>query len=248
MGTALFLVGVVFLAFVVEAAAGFGAAVVTVTLASLVLPLPEVLAAFVPVNLLMSAYLVVRYRDRIEREVLLKRVLPLMGVGMVVGMALFHVRGEAWLKGAFGAFVVGLAAVELLRMRKVTLVEARPLPPLVATVALVGAGVLHGIFACGGPLLVYVIGREITDKGRFRATLSAVWLVLNLVLLVNYRLAGTLTPATLQRSGILLVSLLAGIAAGEWVHDRLAVRPFRLAVFGLLFVAGGALLGRSVLA
>ena len=237
---------VVFLAFVVETAAGFGSAVVTVTLASLFLPLTFVLAAFVPVNVLLSTYLVLRYRASVDRPILLRRLLPMMTVGMVIGMALFHLRGQGWLKGAFGAFVVTLAAVELLRMRRPQEAVA-PLAPLAATSALLGAGVIHGIFACGGPLLVYVAGREITDKARFRATLSAVWLLLNLALLVNYRIEGTLSAETLRTSLLLLPALVAGILAGEWVHQRLLERTFRLAVFTLLLFAGGALLARTIL-
>jgi len=66
------------------------------------------------------------------------------------------------------------------------------------------------------------------------------------VLVTSYALAGTLTAASLRGSGVMVVSLVLGLAVGEWVHHRLSVARFRLAVFALLLFAGGALLVRSI--
>ena len=239
---------VVFLGIVVESTAGFGATVVTVTLASHLLPIEDVLAAFVPVNMLMSAYFVLRYRALIDKKMLVRRVLPFMGPGMVVGMALFQLRGAGWIKIAFGAFVVVLAIVELVgAFLEKAGEERKSLPKPAAVGALFGAGVIHGLFACGGPLLVYVTSREIQDKGRFRATLSAVWLTLNIVLASSYVVEGTINRSSLQTSGVLLGAFLIGLPVGEKVHGKLAPEKFRVAVFGLLLFAGGALLLRSLL-
>lgn len=239
---------VVWLAVVVEATAGFGATVVTVTLASNLLPLPDVLAAFVPVNFVLSAYLVGRYRKEVDRGLLFRTFLPLMGAGMIAGTALFQLAEQAWLRTTFALFVVALSAVELLRARTPTHADAGPPPPAARVVALLGAGVIHGLFACGGPMLVYVAGRTIPDKGRFRATVSAVWLSLNVFLLASYRAAGTLGAESLKTSALLLGALLLGVPVGEWVHQRIPAARFRVAVFGLLLVAGGAQLARGLLA
>lgn len=245
--TTLIFAAVVFLGIVVESTAGFGATVVTVTLASHLLPIEDVLAAFVPVNMLMSAYFVVRYRTLIDKKMLVRGVLPFMGPGMVAGMALFQLRGAGWIKIAFGAFVVVLAIVELGAAFSKKRDERASLPRPAAIGALFGAGVIHGLFACGGPLLVYVTSREISDKGRFRATLSSVWLTLNLVLASSYVVEGTINRTSLQTSALLLGAFLVGLPVGEKVHGKLAPEKFRVAVFALLLFAGGALLLRSLL-
>lgn len=213
---------------------------ITVTLAAHLLPIEEVLAVFVPVNLLLSTWLVARNHASIDRALLFRRVLPVMGVGMAAGLALFHLRDEGWIKVVFGLFVVGLSALELTRG------SAPPTSPVARTLALFASGLVHGLFACGGPLLVWVAGRELTDKGRFRATLSAVWLVLGLVLVVNYALAGTLSVATLPRSALLLPPLGLALWAGERIHHQIPAATFRKAVFVLLLFAGGSLAVRSL--
>lgn len=259
--TTVVFVGVVFLAFVTEAALGFGATVVTVTLAAFVLPIEVILPAFVPVNVLLSAWLAGRYSRHVDRRLLLRRVLPLMALGLPFGMWLFHGGGSGLLHTLFGVFVVVLSALELLalrvprgersyrarsrgRSRSPVLRAARwrrPLAPVLQVVLLVLAGVTHGAWATGGPLAVYVAGREVEDKRVFRATLSALWLLLNIALLAGYLVAGDLDGASLERSALLLVPLLLGLVVGQHIHDRVDGASFRRLVFGMLLVAGAVL-------
>ena len=132
-----------------------------------------------------------------------------------------------------------------LRPRAVPRREPRPLPAVVSSVSLLAAGLVHGLFACGGPLVVYVLGRDLRDTGHFRATLSALWLVLNVFLVGSYAVAGTLDRVSLGRSAALLVPLVIGVALGERVHRRLDPVRFRRAVFALLLLAGLSLLVRT---
>ena len=232
---------IVLLAVVVEATAGFGATVVTVTLASHLLPVEEVLASFMPLNVLLALWILSRNHALVDRTLLFRRILPTMGAGFAVGLLLVDYLGHPWLKVLFGLFVVVLSIAELTGARE------RPPTALAARGALLGAGLFHGLFACGGPLLVWVVGRELPDKGRFRATLQSVWLVLGVLLLSRYAQSGHITRATLQTTGVLLIALLFGIPIGEAVHRRIAPGPFRRGVFALLLFAGGSLAIRTLL-
>lgn len=237
--TTLVLAAIVCLAFVTEAALGFGATVVTVTLGAFIAPLDVLLPAFVPLNLLLSGYLLARHGRHVERRLLVRRIVPLMALGLPAGLWLFHGGSEALLRTAFGVFVVVLSAAELLAGRGAA--PRRPLAVGWQAVLLALAGVVHGAWATGGPLVVYVAGRELADKRVFRATLSALWLVMNAVLVVGYLVGGDLDAESLRLSGVLLAPLVLGIAAGEWVHGRVDAALFRRLVFGLLLAAGAAL-------
>ena len=52
----------------------------------------EVLAALVPVNMLLSAYLVLRYRDAVEWGIVLRRGIVTMGLGVAIGMGLYRLQ------------------------------------------------------------------------------------------------------------------------------------------------------------
>ena len=216
------LVAIVALAFVVEAACGFGATIVTVALAAQLYPVEQVLATFVPVNAALSAIIVLRYRRAVDVRLLARRVLPLMGGGIAVGLALFQLRGLGFLRVALALFIVAVAAWSLWRRRTGA---ARG-----ANVALVAAGVAHGLFATGGPLVVYALAGALPDKTRFRTTLAALWLPFNGVLITNYVLSGELGADTLRGSLLLLPAVPVGLVIGDWLHHRVSAERFRVAV------------------
>lgn len=251
----LLLAAVVFLAFTVEASLGFGATVVTVALGAQLRPIEQILPAFVPLNVALSAYMVARYRRELRAAVLARRVLPWMLAGLPLGLYAFARLPARALKLAFGVFVVALALLELARRgdgsdaarqgSERTDGGAAPLPRALEAALLVLGGVAHGAFATGGPMAVYVMGRALArDKAAFRATLAALWLVLNAILLGSYALEGALTAATARSALLLAPALALGLGAGEWLHARVPTAAFRRAVWALLLGAGALLVAR----
>jgi uncharacterized membrane protein YfcA len=225
------------LAFAAEATTGFGATVIALTLGVHLFPLGVLLPVLVPFGLVLSAAITWRGRRHVDRQALLRRILPLMGVGLALGLSLFERASSESLRRAFGVFVVAIASHQLLLLRGSERASA-PLPPLAERLALLGAGVVHGLFASGGPLLVYALGRSPLEKRAFRATLSSVWLVLGVALTAAYAAGGRLGRDSLLATATLLPVLAFAIPAGEWAHHRLDEQRFRLLVFSLLLAAG----------
>jgi len=246
--TTLLLALVVLVAFVVESAAGFGGTVVSVSLGSQLMPVDDVLVRFLPANLVLSFVMVLRTWRLVDWRVLIRRVAPWMGLGMAFGTAAARVASPTVVKVVFAAFVLVLACMELNKARRPAGENdaTASLPRLAAATALVGAGVLHGMFACGGPLAVWVLGRDLPTKGPFRATLSALWLGLNAILVGSYAFGGRLTAGSLRDASALLVPLVVGLFVGERVHASLSPARFRVAVFALLAVSSLVLLVRSL--
>jgi hypothetical protein len=143
--------------------------------------------------------------------------------------------------------VVTLSALEL---TKRAAAEGAPPPRtsrVVGSALLVAGGMIHGAFATGGPMVVYVIGRTLgTDKARFRATLSVLWLTLNSILVVSYALSEKLTASSGTTSLAFIVSLGVGLALGEIAFRRIAPARFRTFIFGMLAVAGAVLIARNL--
>lgn len=237
---------IVFGAFLVEAATGFGSMVVALTFGALWFGVNELLGWLVPVNMVLSAYLVARDRRAVQWRFLATRMIPLMAIGLIAGTLVAARASEAtWLKPLFGAFVIAVAAWQLksaLNPHQVT----GPLPGPARVAALLGAGVIHGIFATGGPLAVFVSARDLPEKAAFRGTLSMLWLVLNALVLPRLVMEGTVNAVTLQTSALMLLPLGLGIGAGEWVHHRLPESRFRIVVAVMLLIAGGVLAGQSL--
>jgi len=229
---------IVLFAFTVEAAAGFGSTVLALALGVHLYPIPRLLPLIVPLNLVLELYLVTRHGTHVDQWLLWRQIVPLMGAGVAAGFALFSVASTQVLQTVFGVFVVGVAVHGLTSALLARTSSLRPLSPPAIGSGLLAAGVTHGLFATGGPLLVYVLSRTPLDKREFRSTLAAVWLIFNLVLTVVYAVSGRIDGETVAALLLLLPVVCAGIVLGEWVHDRLDERRFRLSVLALLVVAG----------
>lgn len=231
------------IAFTSEAALGFGATLIMVAAGSFFVDLELLLPALVPVNLLLSSWIALRHRALIDWRFLLRRLLPTMALGIPLGLYAFAALDASLLKRIFGLFLVVVSVLELRRMRRSD--EASELDRWWERAFLVAGGALHGAFATGGPMAVYVTSRAIDDKGVYRATLSTLWLLLNVVVVGGYAFQGALGAQTVGLSAWFVPAVLFGVALGEYLHARVPERTFRLLVYGLLTIAGLALVVRG---
>ena len=226
----------IWLGYTVQTVAGFGGSVFALALGALVLPIPELLPVLVPLSLVSTAYLGGRYYRYIHWATLLRRVLPFMGAGMLAGYFLRPELGADILKPLYGVLIIVFAGRELWRLRARPPVTPRQRPAVALTLML-AAGVIHGMFASGGPLLVYALAGSKLDKAHLRSTLLAVWVALNSVLAIMYLADGSLLPA-LPRVLAYVPLLVVGVVLGEWLHRRIDEHRFHQVVFGLLVVVG----------
>lgn len=240
-------IGIVVIAFAVQQAVGFGAALVCVTVGSHLLDIRLIITLTIPLALLQAGYVVIRDRDAIAGRLLLRRILPLMTMGLAVGFVMAGQLHSTELRAALAVLVIVLAARELWVLRRAAEASlespaARPPPRSLSIAATLGAGVMHGLYAAGGPLLVYAIGREDLDKRRFRATVSAVWVGLNALLIAGFALEDRYTASTTSTLVLVFMGLPFGLLLGELIHRRIAERPFKISVYAVLIVAAGSLL------
>lgn len=238
---------IVFFSNLVEACAGFGATILALIFGAQFFSIENLVPILVPLNLLLSLIIVIRYFGDVDRKALLTRILPLTGIGMPIGILIFQNAPSKLLKMAFGVIVVILGLFELTQavFRK-SKDEASRLPLWQGVLFLLGGGIMQGLYASGGPFVVYFASREIREKAKFRTTLALLWLVLNLILTASLAFSGKITPYTMRFSLYLLPSVLLGTLAGILVHNRVSESTFRKLIYGLLVVAGASLVYRTV--
>mgnify|MGYP001281081645 CR=1 FL=1 len=230
----------ILLAYTVEAVTGFGSIVIALSLGALLLPIADLLPTLVPLNIALSGYLSMRHRAHIHWPTLLRLILPLMIAGTVIGHFLRPVLGSGVMQLLFGLLIIWFACRELWRMRAagggaVSRSTAK------TGLLMLGAGATHGLFASGGPLLVYALAGTQLGKAGLRATLIAVWFSLNSLLTLFFLIDGSLVPA-LPRVLVYLPLVGVGIVAGECLHRRIHEQQFRRLVYALLAVTGALLI------
>ena len=111
---------------------------------------------------------------------------------------------------------------------------------------LVAAGVVHGMFVCGGPLLIIYATKKMTGRDEIRATLSMAWIVLNTVNLVRDIIAGAFTAENVGHLmtvlGIALATLIVAIIVGNLIAKKMNKKVFMIFTYVLMIISAVSLI------
>ena len=116
--TFLLLALIVLLSYTIHALSGFGSMIIAVTLGMHLYPIETLLPVLVPLDVLLNMYIVIRHHKQVERGLLVRRILPLMGVGLLTGILLFNYLHNNILKISYGCFVALVSVRELYLLYK----------------------------------------------------------------------------------------------------------------------------------
>lgn len=173
----------------------------------------------------------------------LKKIVLIMAAGILGGIlirGLFEGK-EQILYQLLGVFVIFLAVQGLYKCFFGTDRAEKPASPA-SILLLPAAGVVHGIFVSGGPLLIGYLTKKIRDKTAFRATISTVWVFLNSLILFDDIRSGLWDLELLKVQLISIPFLLAGMFIGGKLYARMSQQLFMKITYVLLFISGVSLL------
>jgi hypothetical protein len=234
-----FLFAAIAFASTIQTATGFGGSIFFITLAALVYPIEQLIPIAVILNIYINGYLLFQHSIHIDRIFLLKQILPWTIPGLFIGWLFFSHANTPLLLDTFTVFIIIIASREIiLVLRGQSKHGSLGLPIVYRSLYLFVGGIVHGIYASGGPLVVYVSSRQIKEKSSFRSTLAALWLILNILLILVYIFSDQIDSDTVIYSTIAIPILLVSIFLGEYIHKRLNQQKFRLVIYILLLICG----------
>jgi hypothetical protein len=120
--------------------------------------------------------------------------------------------------------------------------EGAPKPNIWSFFVLVLAGIVHGMFVCGGPLMVVYASEHLKGRDEFRVTVSATWCVLNSIILFSDIRAGYFDSKTLVLSSVSVVILFAALFIGNLIFRHMNKRWFMIITYVLMGISGVSLL------
>ena len=234
------LILVLVFAHTVETVLGFGATIITLALGIFIFPLDTILPVLVILGLLQSLWLVVRWFRYIRWRVLLLNILPAVVAGMAIGIYYRTLVADyRQLIILLGIFIMAVSLLEIIMIYR-TRAAGGSLPWYLGWPILITGGIFHGIYAMGSPLIVYYSSRELKEPAEFRATISMLWMMLAVILVINLYSIGQINITTITTTGIVLPGLILGIFFGSRIKFR--ALPFKVLLYVLLFAAGLLLL------
>ncbi len=228
------------LAYAARGSTGFGAAM-AFPLMGLVVPMKVLIPAWTLLGVGAGVTLLGRDSRNIAWSEVAK-VLPTCMLGVLLGIYLFSVIDGVWLQRGLGVLVVLYGGYSLWATFRPI---AKPRGPawLLAAAMGFGGGVVGATFGTLASLFfaIYFDATRLA-KEAFRATMSAVLLVLTVGRGIGYWTVDQYSSEVLLTFAIALPMMLLGIFVGDRIHTSLSDTAFRRTICAILMVSGAALL------
>lgn len=237
MERALFLAAF-FFAYTVQAITGFAGNILAMPAGTALLGMSSSVAILNAMGVFACGLLaIVNFRLIVWRE--LGKIVGIMLVFMIVGIWLDTVLPLHVLMKLYGAIILLVGIKGLVQKRQ------RKLPEWALLIIVALAGLIQGMFVSGGALLVIYAMQKLPGKQHFRATLSAVWAILNVIYTGVAFAQGSYTGDVIQT--LLLCIPLAVLAtfAGNKLQTKISQGKFLKLTYVILLVMGGLMLVTS---
>jgi uncharacterized membrane protein YfcA len=231
---------VIVIAYTVFGLSGFGSTVIAVPILAHFLPVSYLVPLMALLDMTSATIMGTQGREHVAKEEL-KRILPFMFVGFVVGATVLVGVPDKYLRVALGAFAMGVGLYSIANptvAKKFSTWWSIP-------VGVVG-GAIATVFGAGGPIYATYLGGRLDDKTVIRSTMSALIAISAFSRAIVYAVSGLILHAAIFAGFVVLSPFVwAGLKLGNRIHVSLTQQQMRRAIGGLLVLTGGSLLARA---
>jgi uncharacterized membrane protein YfcA len=234
---------IIVIGYTVFGLSGFGSTVISVPVLAHFLPLSYLVPLMALLDLASASLVGSAGREHVARPEM-KRIIPWMFVGFVVGVTLLKGVPDEYLRTALGIFAMSVGVYSIFN------------PTLLRTISAwwsVPAGIVGGaiatIFGAGGPIYSTYLAGRLKDKAEIRATISTLISISAFTRAIMYAVAGLMSHAAIFAGFAMLAPFVwVGLKLGDRIHVGLSQQQMRRAIGCVLVLTGGSLLVRVFVA
>jgi uncharacterized membrane protein YfcA len=235
------LAAIAFLGALVFGITGFGAALITIPLATHLVPLKFALALFAVVDL-SYAYSVGLENPKNAVRAEWWRLVPMIVVGTILGVTLLVNLPRETGMALLGCFILSYVAYTVFSPKALRVVSPRWALPA----GLIG-GITSAVFGAGGPpYAIYLSSRGLT-KEQFRATMGFATMTSISLRVVAFLVTGLLLDWEIWKAALFAIpSALFGLWVARRIFNRISREALMRLVTVMLFASGCSLLLRAL--
>ncbi|GIX42003.1 MAG: hypothetical protein KatS3mg129_1736 [Leptospiraceae bacterium] len=229
----LILATLIFLGFFIQTVSGFGSNLIILSIGILFFDFYDILPVVLIFNIIMCSYILIKYYKYLDIKFILKHIISFMGTGFIIGLFIAnHIKDLSInINKLLSILILSLSLFELsLLIRKKNIqIKNKTFGNLWIFIS----GIIHAIFATGGPFLVYGISHLNIDKTKFRISLMFIWLVFNSILLHS----SSFNLEHIKLSLYLIFILPLSIWLGQYVHYKISLERFHILIRIILIIS-----------
>jgi hypothetical protein len=235
------LVAIAFAGALIFGITGFGSALITIPLASHIVPLPFALALFAICDL--AAALRVGFenpKNAVRAE--WRRLIPMILVGTALGVTLLVNLPKKTAMTALGVFILLFALYSLYPKKNEKIVSG-----WWGWVAGLAGGVTSTLFGAGGPPYVIYLSHRGLTKEQFRATLGLTTMTSISLRVIAFLITGLLLDFQVWLTAVFTIpAILLGIWVAQRIYLKISRDALLRAVAVMLLASGASLIWRSL--
>jgi len=233
---------VIVIAYTVFGLSGFGSTVISVPILAQWLPVSYLVPLMALLDM-VSASIMGTHGRKHASYTELKRVIPFMFVGFVIGVTVLVGVPDRYLRIALGAFAAGIGTYSIFNP-----VMHRAISAWWSVPAGIVGGAVATIFGAGGPIYATYLSGRLQDKTEIRSTMSLLISISVVSRALVYMVEGLIIKATvLTGFAVLAPFVWIGLTLGNRIHVGLTQQQMRRAIGAVLIFTGGSLFLRAVL-
>ena len=231
---------VIIVAYTVFGLSGFGSTVISVPILAHWLPISFLVPLMVLLDMSSAGFIGGRDRQHVAKGEL-KRIVPIMFLGFVVGATALVKVPDEYLRPALAVFTMAIGLNSLLNPRLNRMIS----PWWCLPTGIVG-GAVATVFGAGGPIYATYLSGRLQDKTEIRATMSALISISAFTRAIVYAVAGLLLHTAIFVGGLMLAPFVfIGLKLGNRIHTGLTQEQLRRVVGAIVLVTGASLLLRG---
>jgi uncharacterized protein len=232
---------IMLLAYGLRGSTGFGGAV-GMPLLALVVPIKLLVPVWTLLGFASSVAILGRDRRHVARRAFIAFI-PWCVLGIGFGLYLFKTLDSRTLARGLGVLVLIYAAHSLWATTRPARVKRRWLPRVIGPVAGALSGAVGTLFGTMGSIFFAMyLDAQSLNKDAFRATMSAMLLLLSTVRGIGYFAVGEFTQEAWIMFGMAFPLMLVGIYVGDRIQVGISEETFKRLVCITLFLCGIPLL------
>lgn len=225
-------IAIVFFASFTQSIVGFGTAMVGMPLMVGVLGIQTSSPLIALLGLTLEAIMLLYYRQSVSLRTMW-RLIAAAVVGIPLGVLAIRQIDEQVVLTLLGLVIAGYAIYGLLRLR---------LPTLQSNLWAYGAGFLSGVLGgayntAGPPVVIYGHCKRWPPE-EFRGNLQGFFLVIDLLVVANHAVLGSMTPDVWRNYLIALAPLVMGFVVGTRLAKRIDPALYSRIVLVMLVILG----------
>lgn len=235
---------IIFIAYFIQGVTGFGSAIFALPLASIFMPLNTIIPSLLVFSVMQNTSIVVTDRKHIIKGDLIK-IISLILIGVPFGIILFNKLPENILKIFLSLMIIYISISSFTKMKTKKDKSNNKTSPFDFLYLFFG-GCIHGAFGTGGPLIVVYFVKRIHNKKIFRATMCFIWMVINIILIMQRAIEGWYTTEVLILIGCSAFFVIIGTYFGNIVHNHISEEKFLKVSYVILLCTGISLLVNTI--